>query len=1131
MRLAITVIFAVGLGAAAGVCAAPEQAPLGSWKGVVRDASGRPVDGARVELRGVVSAKVLVSSTDAEGRFAFTEIKPVRYFLAVHWQGRAAVSPVALEFRAGANLEAGLRISADFQLLFDAAAAGSAPAASGGEQLSSREVSSIPLNKRDLSQLLLLAAGTVSDTSGSSNFTQQYAVNGQRATAAVFAMDGVSTSDPEMGGATFSNFNVDAVQEIDSSSGVMPAEIGRGAAGFTNIISKSGGERVHGSVFEFVRNAAFDARNFFDHRSSVNPRRIPPFARNEFGFTNGGPVALPGIYNGRHRTYYFAQYQGFREVLGTTQVLAVPTLEERRGEDTTTFPGDTLFVPVDPHITPALAIYPLPNAPQGPFGARTYATSSKVSTVANQFSARIDHRLSDKARLFARFSLNNVDGPLTNPSQTAIDPSFATRFFDRQRNVGLSYTRSPSAHFTSETVLGFLRTTPSYPAINRTQPALKFADGLYEPINTAAGAFTVLFANLYQARQNFQWIRGSHTFKTGAEMRANRDSYFGTFSRNGIYAFAGGVAYSPVAIRSASGLHDIAPGEPLPDALTSLLTAMPYSYSVTQVPAGLPAGNRSGEVAIRRESYNFYFQDTWKASPRLVLSYGLRYEVNSRMRAGDGRTSGLVYTDSAGRRTSYAAPGAQARLLLNLKPEYDMDWRGWGPRLGMDWRLASHTIFRAGGAIVTILPTMSQVDFIMGATPFVVEPILFAAPGAPVPFANTASQLDLPPIYTPHGRLIFGPGQSSTNVPANTEMDVDRFERDLAAATPDHRMRPITTYGDAQNFRNGYIGTWAAGLEREFHDVGFYASYTGTAGVKLPRVDFPNGASSAGPAFAPYTRFDAAGNMVGGFGPMLLVTNGSHSSYHSLQASVAKKVPQRGPTFQASYTFSKSLDDTSAVSFTPPQDPRKPGAEKGPSSFDVTHAFSLSLAQLLPAERVPSLRPLGRRFTLGWQLIGVMGMNSGLPFTISSGVQQTDAGGGGARDRPDQVGRPNLSTSRNTREDYFGRGAANATFFSIPIGLPDGTGPNKGRFGTLGRNTFRGPAYHNLDIAVIKDTLLATRGNQEAVTLQFRAEFFNVFNVVNFGLPSHIVLSPGFGVISETAGTSRQIQFSLKLLY
>ena len=550
-------------------------------------------------------------------------------------------------------------------------------------------------------------------------------------------------------------------------------------------------------------------------------------------------MVLPGIYNGRHRTYYFAQYQGFRQVLGTTQVLAVPTLEERQGEDTTTFPGDTLFVPVDPRITPALAIYPLPNAPQGPFGARTYASSSKVSTVANQFSARIDQRLYDKARLFARFSLNNVDGPLTNPSQTAIDPSFAARFFDHQRNVGLSYTRTPSAHLTSETVVGYLRTTPSYPAINQTQPALEFADGMYEPINTVAGSFSEFFANLYQARQNFQWIRGSHTFKTGAEARSNRDTYFGTFARNGSYEFAGGVAYSPVTIRSASGLHDIAPGDPLPDALTSLLTAMPYSYSVTEVPAGLPAGNRTGEVAIRRESYNFYFQDTWKVSPRLVLNYGLRYEVNTRMRAEDGRTSGLVYTDSAGRRTNCTAPGAQAGLLLNLKPEYGMDWRGWGPRLGMDWRLGSHTLFRAGGAIVTILPTMSQVDFIMGATPFVVEPTLFAAPGAPVPFANTASQLELPPIYTPDGQQIFGPEQSSTNVPANTPMDVNRLEQDIAAATPDHRIRPIMTYGVAQNFRNGYIGTWSAGLEREFHDLRLHASYTGTAGVNCPASTTP----------------------------------------------------------------------------------------------------------------------------------------------------------------------------------------------------------------------------------------------------------------------------------------------------
>src|SRR5262249_7794421 len=130
------------------------------------------------------------------------------------------------------------------------------PKASGGERLSSQEVSELPLNKRDFSQLLLLAAGTMTDTNGATNFTQQFAVNGQRGTASVFAMDGIHTSDPEMGGSTFSNFNVDAIQEIQSSSGVLPAEVGRGAAGYTNILTRSGSSQVHGSVFEFLRNAS-----------------------------------------------------------------------------------------------------------------------------------------------------------------------------------------------------------------------------------------------------------------------------------------------------------------------------------------------------------------------------------------------------------------------------------------------------------------------------------------------------------------------------------------------------------------------------------------------------------------------------------------------------------------------------------------------------------------------------------------------------------------------------------------------------------------------------------------------------------------------------------------------------------
>ena len=469
--------------------AAPEDPVVGSWSGVLKDAAGHPLENARRELRHQSGSDTRASLTDATGRFRFSNLLPGHYAVAVRWQGQSASFAPGVEMRGGVELETALRISADLQVALDSGT--NQARASGGEQLSGREVSGIPLNKRDFGQLLLLAAGTRTDTNGSVNFTQQFAVNGQRGTAAVFATDGMDTSDPELGGATFSNFNVDAIQELQSSSGVMPAEYGRGAAGFTNVITKSGTPRIHGSAFEFHRNAALDARNFFDRRSIVQPGRIPPFVRNEFGLTNGGPVYIPRIYDGRSRTFYFAQYQGFRQVLGTTQILSVPTTDERRGINTTAFPGDTLLVPVDPKIAPILAAYPLPNDPQGPYGPRTYAISSKVTTFSDQFSVRIGHKISDKSQLFARFMLNNVDGPLTNPNQTAIDPSFATRFLDRQRNFGLRYTRTISPGLIAETALSLQRSTPSYPAVNRTQPALRFADGVYEPFNSAAGSLNV----------------------------------------------------------------------------------------------------------------------------------------------------------------------------------------------------------------------------------------------------------------------------------------------------------------------------------------------------------------------------------------------------------------------------------------------------------------------------------------------------------------------------------------------------------------------------------------------------------------------------------------------------------------
>jgi hypothetical protein len=1008
----------------------------------------------------------------------------------------------------------------------------------GGEHLSGKEVKELPLNKRDFSQLLLLAAGTMTDSNGAANFTQQFAVNGQRGSTTVFSMDGIDTTDPQMGGATFSNFNVDAIREVQSSSGVMPAEIGHGAAGFTEIVTKSGTDALHGTVFEFLRNAALDARNFFDERTIASPGRIPPFVRNEFGFTIGGPLVIPGVYNGRQRTYFFGQYQGFRQVLSSTQVISVPSMQERLGVDSTAFPGDTLVVPVSAQISSVLARYPLPNDPQGAFGNRTYATSARVTTDTDQFSIRIDHRISDLAQFFGRFTLNQNNGPLTNPDQVTIDPTFETRFFDHQRNGGFRYARTLSPHFTSEETVGVERSTPFFPSNNSTQPGLLFSDALYDSFNTPAGTQIGAFTSLIQLRQAFTLLHGAHAVKFGFESRFNRDTAVFDPDPNGAYTFGGGTAYAQEAILSASGQHNIQSGAPLPDTLTAFLTGTPFAYTIPTSPPYFPQGSRMGEAAVRRNAYNFYFQDTWKLSPRFSVDYGLRYEVESRIHEAHDLTSGIRIVSPQGTPAVPWQEGATLRYFVNPQPPYSMDWRGWGPRLSLDWRMTKNTVWHAGGGITTILTDLWQDNFLVGNFPFLVAPNYTALPGVPVNFVNEVTRPTLPPLYNVDGQLIYGNRTTAAVLP-NTEIDVTRFESDLQAFAPGHQAQQLASGGMAPDFRNGYIGTYTAGFEHSFGDLKFSASYVATAGIHLGAIQFINGYPGAQPAFAPFAKTDANGNIIGGFSVFDLMSTRSHSTYHALQSSAEKTSARLGLGFQASYTYSKALDDTSAVLGglfassgpvlqTVPQDPRHPGLEKGPSTFDTPQVFTLSLVQVLPFDKLNFLRPINQKVTSGWQLLNITTVTSGSRFSVYSGVQQTGVGSYGA-DRPDQIGRPVFSTSRHVREDYFGLGSANASFFEIPIGVPGGTGPNQGVFGTLGRDTFRGPDYKDLDFSLIKDTTFGRRGNSEAMVVQFRAEFFNAFNLVNFGLPMNVIRGSGFGIINRTAGTSRQIQFSLKL--
>ena len=1121
---ALTLLLALSLPSALSAKGVAQGAPV-EWAGMLLDANGKAVGGATVEV--TVNGAMQTATTDADGRFRFAALVPSTYALAVDLKGRVVhwSQPLSLTAQP-ASVVMTVTENQTLQVVTQDATA----TKSGGEQLSSSTVSDIPLNKRDFSALLLLAVGTSTDSNGT-NFTPQFAINGQRGVEATFAMDGAETSDPEMGGSTFSNFNVDAIQSIESSSGWMPAEIGHGASGFTNISTRTGTNRMHGSVFEFLRNSSIDARNYFDHSSPASPGRIPPFRRNEFGLTNGGTISIPHLYEGRDRTFYFIELQALRQVLGTTQVFPVPTVEERAGVDATAFLGDPLVVPVDAGIARALARYPLPNYPQGAYGIHTYATSAKIVTNSDQFSIRLDHQSGSKNHFFGRVTFDNLIGPTTNPDQTVIDRSFGVEYRDHQRNVTFAFARTVSPRLLLDTQLGITRTTPTFHTNNTTDAAIKFNDGLFESFNSAAGSVTTAFNNLFALRQGVTWTSGRHVIKAGVEVRLNRDtSYYGQ-SPNGEYDFGGGTAFSPMELHSQTGAHVIHKGDPLPDTLSSFLLGSPFTYTVAVAPPIASGGEHIGPAATSRSAWGAFAQDTWKMSNRVTLNYGLRYEHYTAIEERARRTSSLMEADN----------DIGQVFVANPQPAFQNSRFNWGPRVQLDVAMASHVVLHAGGGLTTIPPNIWQDNMLTGGSPFVIYPRLTSTSRGPIPYGYQITSGELPRAYTPEGQDIF-PNNKTIAVKANTVFDVDRYERDLAALSPGNQITPLNVGSVDRKFGNAYLGTWTVGVERPIAGLTASANYIGTAGMRLPRVSFLNAYPGAASAFARHTRFDAEGNAISGFGTEEMVTATSHSTYHALQASLQGATGHGGPGVQASYTWSKAIDDTSSataginagavgsVTLPIPQDPFDTHLEKGPATFDTTHVFTLSAAQDLHLDQVDALRWAPKKLSGGWEVISISTITSGSPFTVYSGVQQTGAGSGGV-DRPDQIGKPVLSTARSKREDYFGRGTDNASFFQIPIGIAGGSGPNSGRFGTLGRNTFRGPAYYDFDFSLMKDTPVGRRGNGELAVIQFRAEMFNLFNIVNMGLPANTLAGSGFGQISRTAGTSRQVQFSVKIVY
>ena len=532
--------------AAAQVSTSPD------WNGTVRDAAGAAAPKAELKLQGKGNRYSTVTADT--GAFHFVAPAPGSYELSVTFAGH--------QFRLATPLTIPIDAKSRVTLLADgsiAIAQESQPQASGGETLTGKAVSSIPLNKRDFSQLLLLAAGTMTDTNGATNFTQQFAMNGQRGVEAVFAMDGADIERSRNGRRHPFQLQCRRRGGDPFGSGWMPADIGRGAAGFTNIVTRSGTNQIPRlciripAQFRFRRAQLLRSQVPGESAAASRPSGATSSAlRSAAPCSTARPISSSNI---RASARCWAPRR------------CCPSPRPTSARESTPPPfRATLLRPRRPdgrrHSEP-LSVAERSRRTVRRAHLRHLRRRSRPD--ADQFSVRLDHQLSPKDQLFARFSFDNLSGPTTNPDQTAIDPAFGVRYIDHQRNAVLTWARTASPTFSWESSLSFTRTTPSFPTADHTDPSLIFADGLYEAFNAAGGSVMAAFGNLFMGRQNFTWTRGqAHRSRSGAEFRANRDTtYFGIGSQRAVL-FGGGAAY-------ATGRHPLGRAAP---TISRLATAV-----------------------------------------------------------------------------------------------------------------------------------------------------------------------------------------------------------------------------------------------------------------------------------------------------------------------------------------------------------------------------------------------------------------------------------------------------------------------------------------------------------------------------------------------------------------------------
>jgi hypothetical protein len=1073
--------------------------------GTVSDATGAVIPNVQVSIKNQDTGTIRSVGVDTAGFYSAPNLLPGKYDVSASAPGfsTAVQNGVVLTVGAQQLLNVKMKIGQVSEKIevTDAAPSVDLATSAVGGFVGQQAVAQLPLNGRDWTQLATLqpgvdSVGSIQANTGSPDrarrgYGVQMSISGTRPTQNNYRIDGISVNDYTNGGpgsVEGSTLGVDSVQEFSVLTSNYPAEYGRTSGGVINAVTKSGTNQYHGDVYEYFRNSALDAKNYFDQ-----PGQIPAFRRNQFGAAIGGPIW-------KDRTFFFADYEGLRQNQGITSTVPVPSAAARQGilcsipqpgpGGCSTHQVTGAFNPdpatgIDKAVLPYLGLWGFPNAGLvGNGDVGFYAFTAPHITSENFGTGRLDHRFSTKDNIFASYQYDAATATQPDPANDVLVGNSTGRAY-----AAIEETHIFNSQLINSARFGFnrsLHTSQGAKAINplANNPALGESPGADNPqidvppyVSIQAGYNQIerldFFENSYQGYDDLFWTRGIHSLKLGfvverVQLNAYDPAPFGE------------IAFGTLADPNSNGFltnNPIVLFAPLPSA--------PFIH-----------------FNFRSSIFGGYVQDDLRLRPTLTLNLGLRYEMST------------VPSEIHGHLSALHSPFNQTfqDTIVGNSVFSNPTYRNFEPRVGFAWDPFGNgkTSVRGGFAIFDVLP----LPYLLGQ---------FATNTAPFTENGTANNL-------PAGSFPTGAFDILANNAANN----------LGLRIPYIQPNP----------KRNYVMQWNLNLQRELApNLTAMVAYVGSRGVHMIfRADDINTTQPINGSNKPYL-WPAPGTATPispSIGRMDTLQWNNDSYFHGLEVQVEKRM-SHGLEVQGSYTWSRAIDggdgsiaSDSFVNSIPALFYFLPRYRRAPADFNITHNLTVNYLWSIPAG---SLHGPVSWAAKGWQLGGIMQIKSGLPFTPLIGGDPLGLLSSAPFAYPDRITGPGCSAPVNPGN---ANGYIKLNCFTLPVATPaiaslcvpfsnastPGTCANL--LGNGGRNEIYGPGLVDFDFSVIKDTHIG-----EKLNMQFRAEIFNLFNHTNFNPPlvNNVLFAQdgsansAAGVPDSTSTTSREVQFALKLIF